>query len=248
MKSIVGSIILSFAMVAAASAQRTDTTNTPVIIVRGEGQIRVPPDEATVRIGILRQAPAAQAAQDQANTVANDILSAVTKNGIPGNQIQTSRLTLTPVYAPRGNEPNGTPRVIAYQASNIVAVRLLDLTKIGIVIDAGLHAGANEIQGVQFGLRDEGAASQQALKQAVAEAQRKAETIAEGVHAQLGPPLEIDENGGATIFPRAEFEASPMMRAAAVAPTPISAGEVEVRATVTIRYRITGFASKPDDQ
>ena len=243
MKRVMAGLVLILAPAITVSAQRTDTPNVPVIIVHGDGQIRVAPDQATVRIGILRQASTAQTAQEQANTVATDILAALTKSGIPSNDIQTSRLTLSPVYAPRGSDPSATPRVIGYQAANIVAVRVLDLTKVGPVIDAGLHAGANEIQGVQFGLRDEASASQKALQQAVAEAQRKAETIAQGVHAQLGEPIEIDENAGPMIFPRAEFETAAMARVAAT-PTPVSAGDVEVRANVTIRYRITGF-SKP---
>jgi uncharacterized protein YggE len=226
----------------AAGQQRTDN-GPPVIVVTGEGQVRVAPDQAVVRIGILRQAPTAQAAQDQANKVANDILAAITKVGVPPNQVQTSRLTLTPVYSQRGPESNQTPRIVAYQASNIVAVRLVELSKVGPVIDAGLGAGSNEIQGVQFGLRDELAASQQALKQAVTEAQKKAEAIAEGVHAQLGPPIEINENG-ASVVPRSDF-AAPMARLAEAAPTPVSPGEIEVRANVTIRYRIMGFAPKP---
>lgn len=222
-------------------AQRGENPNVSVIIVRGEGHIRVAPDLATIHIGILRQAPAAQTAQDQANTVARDILAAITKAGIPANEIQTSRLTLTPVYAPRGPEATQAPRIVAYQASNVVAVRVLDLTKVGAVIDAGLKSGSNEIQGVQFGLRDELAASQQALKAAVAEAQRKADTIAEGVHAQLGPPMEIEENG-ASVSPRPQFAT---MARAEMAPTPVAAGEIEVTASVTIRYRITSFTPKP---
>jgi uncharacterized protein YggE len=245
MKRVLTFLGLVLGLTTATFAQRSDPPNTPMITVRGEGQVRVAPDEATVRIGILKQAPAAQVAQEQANTLANGILAALTKSGIPNNQIQTSRLTLSPVYAPRGNDINATPRIIAYQAANVVAVHLLDLTKVGAVIDASLSAGANEIQGVQFGLRDEVAATQQALKQAVSEAQRKAETIAEGVHAQLGPPMEIDENGGPIIYPRAEFESAMIRTAAAAAPTPVSSGEIEVRATVTIRYRIVGFTSKP---
>jgi uncharacterized protein YggE len=228
-------------LVSSLFAQRAENSNASVIIVRGEGEIRVAPDEATVRIGILRQAATAQLAQEQANTVANDILAAVTKVGIAAKDIQTSRLTLSPVYAPRAAD--ASQRITGYQASNIVAVHLLDLAKVGPVIDAALRAGANEIQGVQFGLRDELSASQQALKQAVAEAQKKAETIAEGVHAQLGPPMEIEENG-ASITPRPAF-AAPMARMAEAAATPVSPGEIEVHASVTIRYRIANFALKP---
>src|SRR6516162_3056541 len=130
MKRVLAVFGLLLALTSAAIAQRPDPTNTPVITVRGEGQVRVAPDEATVRIGIMKQAPTAQVAQEQVNTLANGILAALTKNGIPSNQVQTSRLTLSAVYAPRGNDMNATPRIIAYQAANIVTVRLFDLTKV----------------------------------------------------------------------------------------------------------------------
>src|SRR5262245_34313244 len=53
----------------------------PVIVVTGSAQIMAMPDEATVRLGIVRQAPVAQTAQEQANAVAQDILNAVLKAG-----------------------------------------------------------------------------------------------------------------------------------------------------------------------
>ena len=233
-------------LASAGFTQRADNPipSTPVIVVSGDVTIRVPPDEATVRLGISKQAPTAQVAQDQANTVATDILAGIAKTGIAAKDVKTSGLTLNPVYAPRGPNSNEGPRIVAYQATNVVSVHVIDLTKVGPVIDAGLRAGANEIQGVQFGLRDDLAAHQQALKQAVAEAQKKAETIAEGVHAQLGPPLEITENNASVVL-RPQFAMAAARIAAEPAPTPISAGEVEVHANVTIRYRIASFGPRP---
>src|SRR4051794_28353974 len=109
-----------------ASAQRTEADNLPVIVVTGEAEVRVEPDEATVRIGVVRQASTAQAAQDQANTAASEILAALGKISILPKDIQTSRLTLTPVYAPRSPESSQAPRIVAYQAANIVSVHLID--------------------------------------------------------------------------------------------------------------------------
>jgi uncharacterized protein len=232
-------IAATLALAPTLLAQRPEPANAvPVIVVTGEAQIRVVPDEATVRLGITRQTATAQAVQDQANTVANEILAAVTKLGIAASDIQTSRLTLTPVYAPRSPEASQAPRIVAYQASNIVSVRVTDLAKVGPVIDTGLKAGANEVQGVGFGLRDDTAARQQALKQAVAEARKKAETIAAAANVTLGIPLEIAEQGVSLM--KSEFNTGVMMaRAAAdMAPTPVSPGQLEVRANVTIRYRI----------
>jgi uncharacterized protein YggE len=54
----------------------------PALVVTGNARILVTPDEATVRLGIVRQAATAQAAQDQANAAAQEILSAIQKAGI----------------------------------------------------------------------------------------------------------------------------------------------------------------------
>lgn len=208
----------------------------PVLVVTGNAEILATPDEATVRLGIVRQAPGAQPAQDQANTVAHEILSAIGKLGVPAQQIQTSRLMLTPVYTPRGPEAREAPRIVAYNAANTVSVRLDDLSLIGPVIDAGLKAGANQLEGVQFGLRNDLTTREQALKQAVNEARAKALAMADALSVRLGEVMEVSE-GGVSVMPRANF-AMPMMARAEMAPTPVSPGQIEVHASVTIRYRI----------
>jgi uncharacterized protein YggE len=126
---------------------------------------------------------------------------------------------------------------VAYQASNVVSVHLIDLNKVGPAIDAGLKSGSNEIQGVQFGIRDDLPIRQQALKQAVAAAQKKAEAIAEAAHVQLMLPLEISENG-VSVMTKGGVGGEVYSMARAMTSTPVSAGELEVRANVTIRYRI----------
>jgi len=146
---------------------------------------------------------------------------------------------LTPVYAPRSPESRDAPRIVAYNASNTVTVRLDDLSLVGPVIDAGLKAGANQLEGVQFGLRNELPSRQQALKQAVSEARGKAEAMAEALRVNLGDVLEVSE--GPSISPRFEAPLSGRVFAAAQADvaTPVSPGQLDVTATVTIRYRIS---------
>src|SRR5215813_7763030 len=135
--------------------QRPDAPPPPLLVVNGTAQVLVAPDEATVRLGIVRQSTNAQAAQEQANAVAQEILNAIGKVGVPENQIQTARLMLSPVYAPRSPDSRDAPRIVAYNATNSVSIRLSNLSLIGPVIDAGLKAGANQLEGVQFGLRND---------------------------------------------------------------------------------------------
>ena len=216
---------------------------TPAITVTGSGQVRTAPDEAVVRLGVVAQMENAQAAQQEASRVARGILEAVAAQGVPESAVQTSQLVLTPVYQhpnPRQMEVPTEPRIIGYRASNVVSVRLTDLSKIGPVIDAGIGAGANQVEGVHFQLQDDRAAREEALKKAVAEARGKAQAMAEALGVTLGPLLAAQE-GGVTIE-RPEFAQMRMvaMEASVGGDTPVAAGEVTVTGNVTLRYRIGG--------
>jgi len=208
----------------------------PVLVVSGNASVMAVPDQAIVRLGIVRQAASAQAAQEQANVAAREILNAVEKAGVPPNQIQTARLVLTPIYAPRNPDSRDAPRIVAYNATNTISVRLENLSIVGTVIDAGLRAGSNQIEGVGFALRNDLPSRQQALKQAVEEARSKAQTMAEALRVNLVEVLEVSE-GGVSIVDRVE----PVFasRAAAATETPVSTGQIAVRTSVTIRYRIS---------
>jgi uncharacterized protein YggE len=231
-------LTISPAAFAQAPAQQPPAQQPPVLVVTGNGEVLAAPDEAFVRLGIVRQAPAAQSAQDQASAVAQQILNEIRKLGVMPEQIQTARLILSPVYAPRSPESRDAPRIVAYNASNTVTVRLENLSLVGPVIDAGLKAGANQLEGVQFGLRNELPARQQALKQAVNEARSKAEAMAEALRINLGEVLEVSEGG--SVSPKFDMAvASRTFEAAAAPPTPVSPGQIQVFANVTIRYRIS---------
>ena len=226
-------------LVTSAFAQQARESSPPVLIVSGNAQAEATPDEATVRLGIVRQETTAQAAQDQANRVAQAILSEIAKLGIPATQIRTSRLTLTPVYAPGPrSDSREAPRIASYSASNQVSVEVTNLTQIGPIIDAGLRAGSNQVDGVQFRLKDDLPLREQALKKAVAEARRKAETMAEALNVRILGIQEVSETGS-SVIPRGEG-GFVTMAARETAPTPVSPGQVEVNASVTVKYLIAG--------
>lgn len=208
----------------------------PALTVSGDGEARAAPDEATIRLGVLAQAPTARAAQEQVNRVANAILDAVRKLGVPAEDVQTQDLNLNPVYAQNRPGEQGEPRIAGYQANNVVAVRVTKLDQAGPVIDAGLAAGANRLDGVMFGLRDDRAAREEALTAAVAEARSKAQTMARALGVRLVRILEAGE-GGVQVAPQPIFKRLPMA-AMSTSETPVSAGQVGVSATVTVRWEI----------
>lgn len=214
----------------------------PSLVVSGRGEVRVAPDEAMVRLGVLAQAATAGAAQQQANQTVTALLRAVRALGVPQEQIRTSELSLSPVFAPvrpqavaAGQEPQA-PRIVGYQASNSVTVTLDKLDQVGAVVDAGLGAGANRLEGVAFGLRHDEVARQAALRDAAAQARGKAAALAAAMHVRLVEVLDIEEEG--TPVPQPRFEAMRMSVGGAALATPVSSGQLDVSAAVTVRYRI----------
>jgi uncharacterized protein len=216
--------------------RESDSDVVPVLTVSGMGEARVAPDEATVRLGVVAQAATAKGAQEQVNRTAGAVLEAIRKQGVKAEDIQTSGLSLSPLYS-QGRNENQAPKITGYQANNTVTVRIDDLTKVGPVIDAGLGAGANTLDGVEFGLRNDEAARAQALADAAAKARAKAETLAKALGLRLGAILEVAE-GGVSISPPPYPKVGRVAMAELSAQTPVSAGQVGVEASVTIRYRI----------
>src|SRR5215471_7848882 len=103
-----GTTMVTFAFaVFVAIAQRPETPplpQPPVLVVTGSADVFAVPDETVVRLGILRQAAVAQTAQEQANAVAQEILTAITKVGVAAKDIRTERLVLSPVYNQRSSD------------------------------------------------------------------------------------------------------------------------------------------------
>ncbi|WP_052650382.1 SIMPL domain-containing protein [Paracoccus sp. PAMC 22219] len=167
------------------------------LTVTGEGQSRIAPDMATVQLGVTTQADSAAAAMEQNSTQQTAVIEALTGAGIEEAQIQTSGLNLNPLMQYGENQ---APTVTGYQATNTVAVRVSDLARLGEVLDAIVTAGANEINGITFSREDGGDAQDQARRDAVADARRKAELLAEAAGVDLGPVLTLRDiqtgNGG----------------------------------------------------
>lgn len=210
----------------------------PTVTVQGSAEVAVPPDQAVVRLGVLAEGATAAEAQEQVNATMQRLLEAVTRRNVPERAIRTEDLSLYPVYGetapvPRQGRP-AEPRIVGYRASNVVSVELEDLEAIGGVIDAGIEAGANQLQGIQFRVRDNAAARADALRRAVDDARGQAEALAQAMGMRLDGVSQAIAGGGSVAPPM------PMLRMAEAASTPVQPGEVQISANVTITYFLAG--------
>lgn len=206
-----------------------DSNFPPSISVSGEATISVPPDQAEIEAGTTTDAKTAREAADANNVTMNKLLSALKAANIDVKDVQTSRLSLQPQYAPNHNPPT----VTGYRASNQVSVRLHDITKIASTIDALVSAGATDIGGINFTVSNASKLLDDARMQALADAHRKAEIYAKAAGVALGTPLSISEDGIAPIpIFRAKMAAAPM------AATPVAPGQETLSVTVHASWAI----------
>ena len=119
------------------------------------GETKVAPDMATITLGVMTQGKTAAEAMGANATRMAAVMASLHKAGIADKDIQTSNLNLSPQYRYVENAP---PILTGYQASNTVTITVHDLKRLGAAVDASVDAGANQVQGIGFGLEDPTAA------------------------------------------------------------------------------------------
>ena len=218
-----------------ASAQETSIKDSrPSIRVTGEATVKVSPDQAQIDIGVVTQAQNAQAAASQNAQKLDQAIAALRKALGPDAEIKTISYSVSPNY--RYPREGGQPTITGYTASNIVQVKINDLTKVGPVIDTATQTGANTIHALRFTLKDEQAARAQALREAATKARAKAEALASALNLKIQRVLHVEEGGQVSappMYARAEMAMS------ANAQTPIEAGTIDVQATVTLTVEVS---------
>lgn len=219
-----------FASVLLATPALAQTMPPPMITVSGEATISVAPDRAEIEAGVTSDAKTAREASDANNAAMGKLLLALKAANIDEKDIQTSRLSLQPQYAP--NRPGPSP-VVGYQASNRVTIRLHDIPKVASTIDILVGAGATNIGGIGFSVSNASKLLDDAREKAVADARRKAEIYAKAAGVTLGAPVDISEQGAPGPMPFRKMAAG-----MAVSPTPVAQGEETLQVTVSVSWAI----------
>ncbi|MFG0293953.1 MAG: SIMPL domain-containing protein [Phycisphaerales bacterium JB050] len=224
------------ALVCAMPVEASAVAELPTVSVSvsGKGTVSVKPDRATVSVGAWHQAETAIEAQSRVNEIIEEATKEIRKVKAEGMLIQTSGLSLSPVY---NYQRDKEPKIIGYRASIMLTVRIDDIDKTGAVIDAAMETGVNQMHGVSFSLKDDSGARRDALKKAVQDGRQKAEAIADALGRPIQDLIEVSEQGVSVPIINRGIESYRTMAADSAA-TPIEAGEIEISASVNISYSL----------
>lgn len=203
------------------------------ITVTGEGRITTVPDMATINLGVSTQARTSAEALTANSKALKQVLSEIQGAGIAERDIQTSGLSLSPVWSKNSSSSGGARNIVGFAVGNQVTIRIRKLDTVGSILDLVVKNGANQFHGLVFGVQEPGPAEDEARRLAVEEAMRKADLMAGAAGVELGAILQMNEYGSPGVRPmmaRADMMMSDSM--------PIAGGEVSIGASVTMVYEI----------
>ncbi len=206
------------------------------IWVSGRGVVTVTPDIATLRLGVEVQAASVAVAQSQAAEAMDEVMDALTDNGVAEKDIQTQYFSIRQVT--KWDRDKEREEVIGYRVTNKVNAKIREIDKAGVIIDAVAAAGGDytRIDSIDFSVDDPSAYYEEAREEAMADAEAKAEQLAELAGGKLGKATYISESSQIPppIYRQEIYEEA----VPAAIETPISPGEMEISLTVQVAYAL----------
>ena len=232
MNTLLAAAALALALDGPAAAQPAAEFAATTLNLSAAGEVKAAPDLASLSLGVVAEAPTAAAALADDSERMNRTIAALRRMGVADADIHTTGLNLQAQYAFTQGQPQ---RLTGYQASNQLTITVQDIARVGALLDAAVAAGADQVNGVSFALKDATAAEDAARLQAVAALRAKAELYAKASGYRVGRLVRLSEGGGGgqPIQPRPV-----MMMARAAAKTPVEAGQLDVRIEVDAVYEL----------
>lgn len=210
--------------------------SSPVVVTRGEAIVKRAPDQAWLTVATETRDVRAEDARRKSAEATTAVQAALKGTGLAADAIRTTGYSLTPEM----DWNNGRGTVKGYLVRNQVEVRVDDLARLGAVIDAAnaTKSTALTISGPRFALKQQDEAEAEALRAAVQAAMTRAQAMAAGARRTLGNIVRVEDQSGSRLP-----QPQPMFRMAAAAgqdnpQTPITPGEIEVRAEVSVTVEL----------
>ncbi len=161
------------------------------VSVTATGSVTAEPDMAYVSIGVLIDADTAKDGLARNSIVMAKLIDGFKALGIAPGDIQTTAVNVQPRYVQgKDGQP---PTSSGYRVANQVRLTVREIKRLGEILDAAVTLGANQVNGVTFDVSNAETLKDEARKQAMVNAKRRAELYATAAGAQLGDVLSVSD-------------------------------------------------------
>lgn len=214
------------------------------ITVTGTGRAETPPTIARVVFTVEETASTVAEAQDKATTRATAALDAIHDLDISEDDIQTTGYYTNPQYETQ--QPcrpgmvcaQGSPRIVGYQVSQTITVKIRNTDRAGEVLAVLGEAGVQNISGPNFEVDDDSEVMAEAREEAIKDAHKQAKMLAKQLRVRLGDVVTFYEDGGYPSPMYDGFGKGGVMEASVRSAVPLPQGQEESVVTVSVTYEI----------
>lgn len=224
-----------FTSTAFASTKAVDES----ISVTGSASRVVAPDIATISMGVEKTGITAIKARNAATDSVNRMIRKLRFLGVSDSNIKTLNYYVRANYV----TVNKKSKISNYTFQYTVNVEVNEVDDIGKIIDAMYESGANNMNSVQFDLKNREIIERRLLASAVKNAQQKAEIVAVAGGRTLGAlqSASINDVGGAA-YENRNAVAMYMAKSADATPlqgnTNIMSGDLTVKVKVYAKFSL----------
>ena len=235
--------VLASASLTACSSESVPSTITVQstensgITVSGEEKVKATPDIAEIRYSVYTQKKDAKSCQATNAQDVDAVVSLLKGKGIDEKDIKTSNVGLNPIY-----DWNDGRKITGYEMTTEIVVSSVPIDEAGTIISDSVNAGINSIDSVQYQCSNFDELYEEALKNAITAARKKADLMAEAGGKKVVAMTQVQELSSSD---QAVAYASNNMKQMAVMEmdsadtgTSLMPGEVEVEAEVSVTFSI----------
>lgn len=202
------------------------------ITVTGIGNAYGTPDMAIIDLGVDVANEDVTVASDEVSKITSSLLDIFNKAGVESKDIRTAYFN---VWREVRYNPEGQETTPLFHVVNTLSVNVRDISKVGILLNESLAAGANTINGIQYTISNPEKLEQEARSLAMQNAKARAAELAVLSGISLGKVLAINEIPAYSPSPM-PYASARMDSASAGMPT--SVGQLAVSVNLTVTFEI----------
>jgi uncharacterized protein len=194
------------------------------IEVLGEGKVTAAPDQAVVVLGVVTEGPALHDIQTENSKIVTNIIHSLQRINVPREKIQTHDYRIEAQY----DYQDGKQIFRGYKVTHLLQISTDNVQQTGNLVDTAVSSGANEVTSIHFSMAKPEIYENQALSNAIRNAQQKALTIANSLGVTLlavpNKVQELSRTGEPTPYMASKLSVSAI--------TPIQPGQLTIKAMV----------------
>jgi uncharacterized protein YggE len=215
------SVVLANGALATSEEART-------ITIQGNASVTAVPDAFSVTFVVEQQGETVSKLNQTVSESTSQIIKFLRSMGVEERHIQTMQVQLFPRYERINNRQQQSGFVL----SRTIKVSHTQLDQYDALLDGALRNGANKIERFEFIVTNQERYYQQALVEAMQDAQQKAATLLKPIDAKVGQLLSVHEQHGAV------RSYAPMLRAMEADMNTALPGSQGIGASITAIFTI----------